>query len=79
MPELREDASTGGVHSHLVGKGLRSYVSLIVRSAECLDTHGFAVLVGYVAFRGVSGSTMAAIVVNVIQITMLVALSIACA
>ena len=36
----------------------------------------FAGLVGYVAFRGVSGSTMAAIVVNVIQITMLVALSI---
>ncbi|HWA63127.1 MAG TPA: glutamate synthase large subunit, partial [Caulobacteraceae bacterium] len=38
--------ATGGVHSHLVARGLRSYVSLIVRSAECLDTHGFAVLVG---------------------------------
>ena len=38
--------ATGGVHSHLVGHGLRSYVSLIVRSAECLDTHYFAVLVG---------------------------------
>ena len=38
--------ATGGVHSHLVAKGLRSYVSLIVRSAECVDTHGFAVLVG---------------------------------
>ncbi len=38
--------ATGGVHAHLVGKGLRSYVSLIVRSAECLDTHYFAVLVG---------------------------------
>ncbi|OYX95851.1 MAG: glutamate synthase subunit alpha, partial [Caulobacter sp. 35-67-4] len=38
--------ATGGVHSHLVNKGLRSYVSLIVRSAECLDTHYFAVLVG---------------------------------
>jgi glutamate synthase (NADPH/NADH) large chain len=38
--------ATGGVHSHLVGRGLRSYVSLIVRSAECVDTHGFAVLVG---------------------------------
>jgi glutamate synthase (NADPH) large chain len=38
--------ATGGVHSHLVAHGLRSYVSLIVRSAECLDTHYFAVLVG---------------------------------
>ena len=38
--------ATGGVHTHLVGKGLRSYVSIIVRSAECLDTHYFAVLVG---------------------------------
>lgn len=35
-----------------------------------------AIIVGYVAFRGISGSTMAAIVLNVIQITMLVALSI---
>ncbi len=38
--------ATGGVHAHLVSKGLRSYVSIIVRSAECLDTHYFAVLVG---------------------------------
>jgi glutamate synthase (NADPH/NADH) large chain len=38
--------ATGGVHSHLVAKGLRSFVSLIVRSAECVETHGFAVLVG---------------------------------
>ncbi len=38
--------ATGGVHAHLVGKGLRSYVSIIVRSAECMDTHYFAVLVG---------------------------------
>lgn len=38
--------AVGGVHSWLVQKGLRSYVSLIVRSAECLDTHYFAVLVG---------------------------------
>jgi glutamate synthase (NADPH/NADH) large chain len=38
--------ATGGVHSHLVARGLRSYVSLVVRSAECLDTHSFAVLVG---------------------------------
>jgi glutamate synthase (NADPH/NADH) large chain len=38
--------AVGGVHAHLVSRGLRSYVSLIVRSAECLDTHNFAVLVG---------------------------------
>ena len=38
--------ATAGVHTHLVSRGLRSYVSLIVRSAECLDTHYFAVLVG---------------------------------
>ena len=38
--------ATAGVHAHLVAKGLRSYVSIIVRSAECMDTHYFAVLVG---------------------------------
>ena len=38
--------AVGAVHSHLVSKGLRSYVSLIVRSAEAIDTHAFAVLVG---------------------------------
>jgi glutamate synthase (NADPH/NADH) large chain len=38
--------ATGGVHSHLVARGLRSYVSLVVRSAECMDTHSFAVLIG---------------------------------
>ncbi|MDQ0465443.1 glutamate synthase (NADPH/NADH) large chain [Caulobacter ginsengisoli] len=38
--------ATGGAHAHLVGKGLRSYVSIIVRAAECVDTHAYAVLVG---------------------------------
>ncbi|MBL8555502.1 MAG: glutamate synthase large subunit [Phenylobacterium sp.] len=38
--------ATGGVHAWLVARGLRSYVSIVVRSAECLDTHAFAVLVG---------------------------------
>jgi glutamate synthase (NADPH/NADH) large chain len=38
--------ATGGVHAWLVAKGLRSYVSIIVRTAECLDTHYYAVLVG---------------------------------
>ncbi len=36
----------GGVHSHLIRQGLRSNCSLIIRSAECLDTHYFAVLIG---------------------------------
>ena len=36
----------GAVQTHLVAKGLRSSCSIIVRSAECLDTHYFAVLIG---------------------------------
>ncbi|WP_033075491.1 glutamate synthase large subunit [Sphingopyxis sp. MWB1] len=38
--------AAAAVHTHLVRKGLRSYASINVRSAEVLDTHGFAVLVG---------------------------------
>ncbi|HWE47207.1 MAG TPA: glutamate synthase large subunit [Caulobacteraceae bacterium] len=38
--------AAGGVHARLVDEGLRSFVSLIVRSGECLDAHGYAVLVG---------------------------------
>jgi glutamate synthase (NADPH/NADH) large chain len=38
--------ATGAVHSHLVREGLRTFTSLNVRSAECLDTHYFAVLIG---------------------------------
>jgi len=38
--------ATAAVHTHLVRKGLRSYASINVRSAECLDTHYFAVLIG---------------------------------
>jgi len=38
--------ATGAVHSHLVRQGLRTYTSINVRSAECLDTHYFAVLIG---------------------------------
>jgi glutamate synthase (NADPH/NADH) large chain len=37
---------TGGVHAHLVSKGLRSFCSISVRAAECLDTHYCAVLIG---------------------------------
>ncbi len=38
--------AAGAVHSHLVAEGLRSFCSITVRAAECLDTHYFAVLVG---------------------------------
>ncbi|MDP9326236.1 MAG: APC family permease [Candidatus Dormibacteraeota bacterium] len=36
----------------------------------------FAALTGYIAFRGISGSTMTAIIINVIQLTALVAFAI---
>ncbi|MFN8948028.1 MAG: glutamate synthase central domain-containing protein, partial [Alphaproteobacteria bacterium] len=36
----------GAVHSHLVRTQLRTFTSLNVRSAECMDTHYFAVLIG---------------------------------
>ncbi|MDX1785249.1 MAG: glutamate synthase large subunit [Roseovarius sp.] len=38
--------ATSAVHSHLTRKGLRTFTSLNVRSAECIDPHYFAVLVG---------------------------------
>uniref|UniRef100_UPI003B3AF7FC glutamate synthase large subunit n=1 Tax=Sphingomonas sp. TaxID=28214 RepID=UPI003B3AF7FC len=38
--------AAAAVHTHLVRKGLRSYASVNVRSAECLDTHYYAVLIG---------------------------------
>ena len=38
--------ATGAVHSHLVSQGLRTFCSITVRSAECVDTHYFAVLIG---------------------------------
>ncbi|MEQ5827826.1 glutamate synthase large subunit [Sulfitobacter sp. NFXS29] len=38
--------ATSAVHSHLVRKGLRTFTSLNVRAAECVDPHYFAVLVG---------------------------------
>ncbi len=36
----------GAVQTHLVKTGLRTFCSILVRSAECLDTHYFAVLIG---------------------------------
>ncbi len=38
--------AAAGVHTHLVARGLRAFASINVRSAECLDTHCFAVLIG---------------------------------
>ncbi|WP_127113437.1 glutamate synthase large subunit [Shimia sediminis] len=38
--------ATSAVHSHLVRKGLRTFCSLSVRAAECIDPHYFAVLIG---------------------------------
>ncbi len=38
--------ATSGVHTHLIQNSLRTFTSINVRSAECLDVHYFAVLVG---------------------------------
>ncbi|PRY91660.1 glutamate synthase large subunit [Donghicola tyrosinivorans] len=38
--------ATSAVHSHLTRKGLRTFCSLNIRSAECVDPHYFAVLIG---------------------------------
>jgi glutamate synthase (NADPH/NADH) large chain len=38
--------ATGAVHTHLVRCSLRTFTSLNVRSAECMDVHYFAVLIG---------------------------------
>ena len=38
--------ATGGVHTHLVRQSLRTFTSLNVRAAECMDTHYVAVLIG---------------------------------
>ncbi|MDG2406153.1 MAG: glutamate synthase central domain-containing protein, partial [Paracoccaceae bacterium] len=38
--------ATSAVHSHLTSKGLRTFCSLNVRAAECIDPHYFSVLIG---------------------------------
>ena len=38
--------ATSAVHSWLTRKGLRTFCSIAVRSAECIDPHYFAVLIG---------------------------------
>ncbi len=54
--------AAGGVHTHLTKIGRRSFCSIIVRAAECIDAHYTAVLVGvgatavspYLAFESVA-------------------------
>jgi glutamate synthase (NADPH/NADH) large chain len=38
--------AVGAVHTHLVKNSLRTFTSLNVRAAECMDVHYFAVLIG---------------------------------
>ncbi|MBI6630468.1 glutamate synthase large subunit [Pontibaca salina] len=38
--------ATSAVHTHLTRQGLRTFCSLNIRSAECVDAHYFAVLIG---------------------------------
>ncbi|WP_120008317.1 glutamate synthase large subunit [Teichococcus vastitatis] len=38
--------ATGAVHTHLVRHSLRTFTSLNLRAAECVDVHYFAVLIG---------------------------------
>jgi glutamate synthase (NADPH/NADH) large chain len=38
--------AAAAVHTHLVRRGLRSYASVNIRTAECLDPHYYAVLIG---------------------------------
>ncbi|MGH7076995.1 MAG: glutamate synthase central domain-containing protein, partial [Acetobacteraceae bacterium] len=38
--------ATAGVHTHLVRQSLRTFTSLNVRAAECVDVHYFCVLIG---------------------------------
>ena len=39
--------AVGAVHHHLIDRGLRSRVSLIVDTAQCWSTHHFACLIGF--------------------------------
>ncbi len=56
--------AAGGVHAHLTDIGRRTFCSIIVRSAECMDAHYAAVLVGagatavspYLAFDSVAAA-----------------------
>ncbi len=37
---------TSAIHHHLIKKNLRTFISLNIQTAECLDVHYFAVLIG---------------------------------
>jgi len=37
---------TSSIHSHLIKNNLRTFISLNIQSAECLDVHYFSVLIG---------------------------------
>ncbi len=55
---------TGAVHHHLLSKGLRAKVSLIMEAGDALETHHFATLIGngasavcpYLAFDSIIGT-----------------------
>ena len=38
--------ATAAIHTHLVRQSLRTFTSLNVRAADCVDVHSFAVLIG---------------------------------
>lgn len=38
--------AAGGIHTHLVNEGLRTFTSINIKTAECLDVQYFAVLIG---------------------------------
>ncbi|XFA72324.1 glutamate synthase-related protein [Thermosynechococcaceae cyanobacterium Okahandja] len=39
--------AVGAVHHHLIARGIRRRVSLVVETAQCWSTHHFACLIGY--------------------------------
>jgi len=63
----------GILFGYIYGAAFHHTLTYIPQAAAAV---GLAVICGYIAFRGVSGSTMTAIVINVIQITCLVLVSI---
>jgi len=63
----------GILFGYIYGAIFHHTLTYIPQAAGCV---ALALLCGYIAFRGISGSTMTAIVINVIQITCLVLVSI---
>jgi glutamate synthase (ferredoxin) len=39
--------ATGAIHHKLIKEGLRSNCSIVVETAQCWNTHHFAVLIGF--------------------------------